>query len=126
MSDPPEASILMIIRRSLLCHVNLGHWPTNSTTINQHNSGVVTLQQERSNNDKVAKWIDINPQSSYKYQFVSTDPTYQPVYSDSGVNGLPSLVFNTSHMFLYNFQIGANYTFFMFLMLHQSILMDRQ
>jgi prepilin-type N-terminal cleavage/methylation domain-containing protein len=65
-----------------------------------------------SNNDKVALWKDINPQSSYKYQFVSTDPTYQPVYSDSGVNGLPSLVFNTSHMFLYNFQIGANYTFF--------------
>jgi prepilin-type N-terminal cleavage/methylation domain-containing protein len=65
-----------------------------------------------SNNDKVAKWIDINPQSSYKYQFVSTDPTYQPTYSDSGINGLPSLIFNTSHMFLYNFQIGANYTFF--------------
>jgi prepilin-type N-terminal cleavage/methylation domain-containing protein len=65
-----------------------------------------------SNNDKVALWKDINPQSSYKYQFVSTDPTYQPVYSDSGVNGLPSLIFNTSHMFLYNFQIGANYTFF--------------
>jgi len=65
-----------------------------------------------SNNDKVAKWIDINPQSSYKYQFVSTDPTYQPTYSDSGINGLPSLAFNTSHMFLYNFQIGASYTFF--------------
>jgi prepilin-type N-terminal cleavage/methylation domain-containing protein len=64
-----------------------------------------------SNNDKVALWKDINPQTSYKFQFVSTDPTYQPVYSDSGVNGLPSLVFNTSHMFLYNFQIGANYTY---------------
>ena len=71
-----------------------------------------SFETSLSNNDKIAKWIDINPQSSSKYQFVSTDPTYQPVYTDSGVNGLPSLVFNTSHMFLYNFQIGANYTLF--------------
>jgi hypothetical protein len=47
-----------------------------------------------------------------KTKINKTRAFYQPTYSDSGINGLPSLIFNTSHMFLYNFQIGANYTFF--------------
>lgn len=62
--------------------------------------------------NKVTAWNNINPLSSDKYQFVSTNPTYQPTYTESGINGLPSIIFNNSHMFLYNFKIGANYTFF--------------
>lgn len=64
------------------------------------------------NQDQVALWNDINPQSSFKYVLSQTNSGYRPTYVQSGINGIPSLSFNNSHLQLSNFMLNGNYTYF--------------
>ncbi|MFM7621043.1 MAG: LamG-like jellyroll fold domain-containing protein [Alphaproteobacteria bacterium] len=64
------------------------------------------------NQDQVAFWNDINPQSSSKINLTQSNTTYRPTYIQSGINGIPSLSFNTSHLQVDNLFLNSNYTYF--------------
>lgn len=71
-----------------------------------------SLDQNLNNNDKISSWNDINPQSSYKFNLTMPNAAAQPQFVESGINGLPSLLFNNSVLVLDKFTLIGNYTFF--------------
>jgi len=46
------------------------------------------------NNDKVAGWVDINPQKSGKINLTQTDDSLRPTYIVDGIGNLPSIKFD--------------------------------
>jgi len=46
------------------------------------------------NNDKVAGWVDINPQKSGKINVTQTDDSLRPTYIVDGIGNLPSIKFD--------------------------------
>jgi prepilin-type N-terminal cleavage/methylation domain-containing protein len=68
---------------------------------------------ERKNGGKISSWNDINPISNSKLNFLNFNNTFQPIYIENGIGGIPAVNFsNTQYLESNNFNIGANYTIF--------------
>ena len=62
--------------------------------------------------DQVATWYDINPQSSFKNNLTQSNASNRPTYIKTGIGGIPSLNFNNSNLQFDNFILNSNYTIF--------------
>ena len=62
--------------------------------------------------DQVAIWYDINPQSSFKNNLTQSNSSNRPTYIKSGIGGIPSINFNNSNLQFDNFILNSSYTIF--------------
>ena len=53
-----------------------------------------SFSEDVGNDDAIAEWLDISPQSSSKNNASQSTSASQPLYIDSGINGLPALRFD--------------------------------
>ncbi len=67
------------------------------------------IPSEASDSSPVSTWYDINPTNINKLVFTQSNTSYQPAYSASSINGLPSLKFDgSSDYFEISYDVNLN------------------
>jgi len=60
------------------------------------------FEAESKENSKISLWRDINHTAANRYDLIQADNDRRPIYTNKGINGLPSLKFNGTNTYLYS------------------------